>query len=137
MCNYKMGKIQLLVMVKNGEELIRETIEKCPADRIMIFDTGSTDSTKQIVSDLPQCVLINIPFTNFSDTRNKCMDISSCEDYEWTIFLDDSYLISDYSKLKKELKYIPKSICAVSIDIITHNLKYESIRITRTQPLYN
>lgn len=103
-CTYD-NLIHICFMVKNAGPKFRKYLElNLPyIDRWTILDTGSTDSTVEIIKDVLSCKegkLYEEPFTNFRDSRNRCLDLA----YEdgiyfggnqgvYTIMLDDSYYL--------------------------------------------
>jgi glycosyltransferase involved in cell wall biosynthesis len=76
--------IALLMMVKDEEETIIKTINTVigTADSVIIYDTGSTDKTLEIIREI--CETHDIPlhikegmFTNFSISRNESLDYAN------------------------------------------------------------
>ena len=47
-------RIQLLLMVKNGSDLVTQCLESFvgQVDRFLILDTGSTDNTVELIEEL-------------------------------------------------------------------------------------
>ena len=69
-----------------------------------------------------------IKFKGFSKTRNECI-ARSFKNYEWTMFIDDSYKL--HGSLDELSSLNPSQKC-VSIDIVRNQFKYRSKRIFRT-----
>ena len=130
-------KVQAIIMVKDGKDFIKDVIESCKGlcDRVMVFDTGSSDNTISIVSKIKgiKIIIKKIKFQGFSITRNKCFDLSYDKNYTWNIVLDDSYIITQSIFLRDELKNIKKNHHCLSIYIARGTMVYKSCRITRTQ----
>jgi len=84
--------IAALIMVKNEEYRIAETIKSLAEFKgIIIYDTGSTDSTLDIIKST--CKILNIPvhikigsFTDFATSRNESLDFADecCLKYNYT-----------------------------------------------------
>jgi len=85
-------------MVKNGGDTFKQVLEENLefVDKWTILDTGSTDSTIDIIKE----VLVNKkkgqlfcePFINFRDSRNRLLELAgnSCK---YTLMLDDTYIV--------------------------------------------
>jgi len=132
-------KIQAIIMVKDGEESIINTMISLSqnVDVIKIFDTGSTDKTIELVEEFKKLnqtkvTLSHIPFDNFSQARNLCLEMCNNSHYQWTLFVDDSYELNCTYPLRDELKKLPSSVNCVGIKIFRHNIDYISKRLTRT-----
>ncbi len=61
------------------------------ADEFIIVDTGSTDQVKDIMRSWKKVTVIEEEFTNFSETRNKGLELHK---YEWTLGIDPDELPS-------------------------------------------
>ncbi len=89
--------IHLCIMVKNAgplfEQVLQENLEII--DRWTVLDTGSTDGTQDIVRRVlkdKKGVLVEEPFVNFRDSRNRCLDLAGAA-CKYTLMLDDTYAI--------------------------------------------
>jgi hypothetical protein len=88
----------LCIMVKNGgpqfEEMLTNNIDYF--DRWTILDTGSTDNTIEIVQKVlvgkKKGELIQEPFINFRDSRNRLLDLAGTY-CKYITMLDDTYVI--------------------------------------------
>ncbi len=121
-------KIQLIIMTKNGSKTIIECLNsfKNYVDKITVFDTGSTDGTLILLKDYDvRC----INFTDFSETRNKCLNYCQDVNYKWTIFVDDGHLLVGNLE---ELKMMPDEYNCASLVIKNNGFCYRSKRIFRT-----
>lgn len=132
-------KIQLLLMIKNAEESILNTLisYEGKVDIIKVYDTGSSDRTIEIIKNYKNIcrskIYLNfIPFENFSQARNLCFEMAYDLRYEWTIFADDSYEL--IGNIKEELEFIAKfkEINCIGVRILRDSIDYISKRITRT-----
>jgi len=100
--------LELIMIVKNSGEVLRECLQKNREyiDHWTICDTGSTDNTKEIILEELSKVpgnLYNIDFEDFSQARNKSIELSS-KTCKYSIILDDSYSIIGGDLLRKKLK---------------------------------
>lgn len=90
--------INLCIMVKNGGDTFKQVLEENIniIDKWTILDTGSTDSTIDIIKEVlvgkKKGQLFCEPFINFRDSRNRLLELAgnSCK---YTLMLDDTYLI--------------------------------------------
>ena len=94
--------ISLCMIVKNEEEVIGRCLEcvKDIVDEIIIVDTGSTDSTKEIVSKYTDMVYDFEWIDDFSAARNFSFSKAS-KDYTMWLDADDIILEADREKLLK------------------------------------
>lgn len=89
--------INLCIMVKNGgpqfEHMLKENMRFI--DRWTILDTGSTDGTietiNKVLANKKGC-LYREPFINFSESRNRLIELAGCS-CKYIIMLDDTYII--------------------------------------------
>ena len=131
--------IELVMIVKNSGEILKTCLEinKKYIDYWTILDTGSTDNTCSIIQE----TLKDIPgklhhgnFEHFSQARNDSLNLSS-KKCQFTIVLDDSYIIHGGDKLRKFLKKSKKDAFKIKIGKFENaflNNDYTSIRIFRT-----
>jgi glycosyltransferase involved in cell wall biosynthesis len=99
--------LELVMIVKNAGELLRECLRENRKwiDHWTILDTGSTDNTIDIIKEELKDVEGNLYFSefiDFSQARNKCLDLSS-KTCKYQIMLDDSYVINGGKELRKLL----------------------------------
>jgi hypothetical protein len=87
---------QLLIMVLDTD--IRKVVNSWfnDVDRIMIFvDKNTTDKNLKKILDIgvgvSKIIISVINFKDFSQARNRCLELSNDIRYKWTIFVDDSY----------------------------------------------
>ncbi len=94
-----MATVSLCMIVKNEEEVLKRCLEsvKGIADEIIIADTGSTDSTREIALS-EGADLYCFPWNDsFADARNFAFSKAEC-DYQ--LWLDADDVISDESREK-------------------------------------
>lgn len=135
--------LELIMIVKNSGDILKYCLEqnKQFIDHWTILDTGSTDNTKEIIKDIlkdkPGNLYCDNEFINFSDARNKCLNLSS-KTCKYQIILDDSYVIQNGYKLRQILTNT-KKICYSMIIANYHNNylhnSYSSIRIIKTSEM--
>jgi glycosyltransferase involved in cell wall biosynthesis len=111
----KSPHIALLMMVKNEQSMLHLSLESCIGyvNSIVIYDTGSTDNTIQILKDFSEKNKIPLrlkegEFTNFSESRNVSLDFADTfEDIDFILLLDCNDQLQGGEKLidfcKKEL----------------------------------
>jgi len=139
----KMGKkkfdkplLELVMIVKNAENVIVETLLgiKDYIDSFTILDTGSLDRTveliKETLKDVEGCVYEE-PFINFSTSRNRVLELAGNK-CEYTIMLDDTYVLNGGKELRKVLKTKKKDCYSLRIVDESHNNIYYSNRIFNT-----
>lgn len=87
--------IGLLMMVKNETKRIHVTLESVVGfvDAIIIYDTGSTDNTLDIIRTFCEKHKINLyikkgDFVNFSVSRNVSLDFADTVDVHYLLLLD-------------------------------------------------
>jgi Glycosyltransferases involved in cell wall biogenesis len=82
-----MDKLSAYILTRNSQRYLHEILTKlCQiADEIVVLDSGSTDSTAQIVSEFPQSTFHYRAFDNFKNQRNSA--ISLCSN-DFVLFVD-------------------------------------------------
>jgi glycosyltransferase involved in cell wall biosynthesis len=101
--------IAVLMMVKNEQKRLLVSLEsiKDIADSLVIFDTGSTDTTIQICRDFSDKYKIPLrlkqgEFVNFSTSRNVALDFAdSFEDINYILLLDTNDELRGWEHLRK------------------------------------
>lgn len=85
------------MMVKNEEERLHVSLTSVVGfvDALIIYDTGSTDNTIQIVTDFAEKHKINVyiiqgEFVNFSESRNVSLDYADQIDVHFLLLLDSN-----------------------------------------------
>ena len=129
----------LSMITKNSGEILRRCLRenKKYFDYWAILDTGSTDDTKDIIKeelkDIPG-KLFESEFENFSQARNKALELSS-KHCKYTIILDDSYELIGGEKLRKFLQNSKNDCFSMKIGHLQNNFlqnEYLSNRIIKT-----
>ena len=111
-----MISISLCMIVKNEEEVIGRCLEsvKDLVDEINIVDTGSTDKTKEIVSNFTDRIFDFDWIHNFAAARNFSFQ-QATKDYILWIDADDVFLKIDQEKFKRLKESLSPDIDAVSM----------------------
>lgn len=97
------NELTVLILTHNEEENIPQCLDSVIgwADRIIIVDSGSTDSTLEIVSAY-DVELVHNNFVNFAKQRNFAIQLLDSSYKGWVLFLDaDEYLTKE---IKSEIK---------------------------------
>ena len=127
------------MIVKNSGELLRECLKENRKwiDHWTILDTGSTDNTPDIIREELKDIDGNLYFSefiDFSQARNRCLDLSS-KDSKYKIMLDDSYKINGGKELRKLLNKSEDPCFLIKIGYYNDTTllnDYFSKRITKT-----
>ena len=109
---YKIDKnkptIGLLLMLKNEEKRIEITLNSILGymDAIIVYDTGSTDRTIDIVSQFAETHKINLylekgEFVDFSTSRNISLDIADKIDVHYILMLDCNDELKNGKRLRE------------------------------------
>ena len=131
--------LELIMIVKNSGEVLRECLQKNREyiDHWTICVTGSTDNTKEIILEELSTVpgnLYSIDFEDFSQARNKSIELSS-KTCKYSIILDDSYSIIGGDLLRKKLQKSKSTAFTIKIGTLSNDVllnDYFSIRIFKT-----
>lgn len=98
-------KITVCILAKNAEQTIQATLDSVQSfPEVLIFDTGSTDSTLTIASKYPNVTIHQSPFIGFGPLRNA---IAACAKNDWIFALDSDEIISP--SLKSEINQLSLS----------------------------
>lgn len=91
--------ISITILSKNNEDTIARTIESCSSfDEVVLYDTGSTDSTIEIASSFPNVSIHHGKLTGFGPTFNNATDSAK---NDWILSVDSDEVISE--ELKQEI----------------------------------
>lgn len=106
-----MKEISLCMIVRDEEDVIGRCLEsvKDIADEIIIVDTGSTDRTKEIVSQYTDKIFNFKWVDDFSKARNFSFS-KATKDYILWLDADDVILEKDYQKFMELKKNIDTSV---------------------------
>jgi len=135
-------KVQLLIMLYDSSDLITEVLESYEpyVDRYMLFiDNKTTDNTYQLIKNFKKTTdkkvtVNNFYFDSFTKSRNECLDMSDDPNYDFTIFIDDSFVLSGGEFLRKQLidvLYDP-GVNGIAFKVHRNYTVYNSLRIVRT-----
>jgi predicted O-methyltransferase YrrM len=129
--------IHFCVMVKNGGLQFEDMLTKNMSiiDRWTILDTGSTDTTVEMIHNTLVGTklgeLYEEPFVNFKVSRNRCLDLAgkSCK---FSIMLDDTYIID--GNLRNFLNIVrgDQYSDSFTLYICSDDTKYGSNRIIKS-----
>lgn len=129
--------INLCIMVKDAGDLFEKVLtENLPyIDRWTILDTGSTDNTIDIINkvlSVKKGSLVQEPFINFRDSRNRCLELAGTK-CKYNIMLDDTYVIR--GDLRDFFTKIRGDQYAESYSLIvkSNDLEYSSNRILKSE----
>lgn len=114
-----MVSISLCMIIKNEEDVIGRCLDsvKDIVDEIIIVDTGSTDSSKEIVSKYTDKIYDFIWIDDFSEARNFSFS-KATKDYVMWLDADDVIFEKDRLKLKNI-----KETLSYSVDMVM--MKYD------------
>lgn len=117
--------VAALIMAKNEQDSLKVTLEsiKNQVDGVVLFDTGSTDNTIDVVRDVTKknklkFHLLTGKFEDFSTSRNKLLEFANktanTEGYDFFLLLDanDELRIPSGNTLKDCLKSLNPSCSA-------------------------
>ena len=129
--------IHLCIMVKNGGDTFKQVLEKNLefVDKWTILDTGSTDSTidiiKEVLVDKKKGQLFCEPFINFRDSRNRLLELAgnSCK---YTLMLDDTYIIKGKLREFLDISRGDQFSSSFSLYLNSYDSEYSSNRIVKT-----
>ena len=97
-----MKTISIVIIVKNGEELIEKALLSSTwADEIVILDSGSTDNTLNIANKYTKNIHTSDKWYGFGKQRQNAQKLSSSD---WIFMLDADEEISD--SLRKSIKEV-------------------------------
>jgi glycosyltransferase involved in cell wall biosynthesis len=82
------SRLAVVILTLNEEVNLPSALESvCGwADRVIVFDSGSTDRTREI-ADAAGCIVVTHPFTSYGAQRNAAIATAK-EHAEWMFFLD-------------------------------------------------
>lgn len=108
--------ISLCMIVKNEEEMLSRCLASiCDlCDEIIIVDTGSTDTTKEIASKFTNHIYDFEWIDNFSAARNYAFSLATKEYILW-LDADDVFLQEDIKKFKEMKQNLNDSVDVVSM----------------------
>jgi glycosyltransferase involved in cell wall biosynthesis len=104
--------ISVTILVKNSEETLKKTLESLKDfSEVLVFDTGSTDSTCLIAKSFSNVTLKVLPFKGFGPTHNEA---SAEATHDWVLSIDsDEVLSPELSKEVLSLTLEPKMVYCI------------------------
>lgn len=111
-----------MVLTYNEEVNIKRVLDSVRwVPQVIVIDSGSTDSTAEILRSYANVRVINREFDSFA---NQCNFGLTCIDAEWVLSLDSDYIISQ--QLRNEIIYVlgHQSSNAVSKDAYQIRFRY-------------
>lgn len=126
--------IELVMIVKNAETVLSDTLKTVLpfVKECTILDTGSTDSTINIIKSFNTIRLFEEKFVDFSTSRNRAIELST-QKCDYTLVLDDSFNILHPEMLCKIIKS-NKDMYYISVNTVHDH--YYSNRLFRTSKQY-
>jgi glycosyltransferase involved in cell wall biosynthesis len=80
------------ILTFNSEETLKKTLDSTRSfPEVLIYDTGSKDSTLNIAKGYPNVRIISGPFEGFGKTHNTASQYAS---YDWILSLDSDEVLS-------------------------------------------
>lgn len=130
-----MSLLELVMIVKNGADTLEPVLTsiKPYIDSWSILDTGSTDGTQELIRKSLAGVpgsLYEEPFVDFSTSRNRILELAGNK-CQYTLMLDDSYVLHGGKELRKILQQYPEK--AFLIRITDKTSQYYSMRVLNTK----
>lgn len=93
-------KISVTVLARNSQKYIREVLKALKSfDEVLLYDTGSTDSTLDIAKEYPNVKIIQAPFEGFGPTHNKASEAAA---HDWILSIDSDEVVT--SEMAQEIK---------------------------------
>ncbi|MBI2743260.1 MAG: glycosyltransferase family 2 protein [Chlamydiales bacterium] len=78
--------ISVTILVKNGEATLQKTLESLSSfPEVLLYDSGSTDSTLEIAKNFSNVRIHNGEFIGFGPTHNVASNLAS---YDWILSID-------------------------------------------------
>ncbi len=94
--------LSVSIIAFNGEPLIRRCVESVTwADEIIVFDSGSTDRTRDICRELGAKVTQTPDFPGFGQQKNRALD---CTTSDWVLTLDQDEWVPPELRVEIESK---------------------------------
>jgi len=103
--------ISVTILTKNSEKMIEKVLEPLKDfDEVLIYDTGSTDQTLELVKRFSNVTICTAPFEGFGACHNKASGLAR---YDWVLSLDsDEVMTQELIQEIRSLKLCPDSVYA-------------------------
>jgi glycosyltransferase involved in cell wall biosynthesis len=84
--------ISVTILTKNSQKYIREVLMSLKDfHEVMIYDTGSTDETLDIVKQFPNVTIYKRPFIGFGPTHNEASKMAK---HDWILSIDSDEVVT-------------------------------------------
>lgn len=108
--------ISVTILTKNSEKYLAKVLDSLKSfDEVIVYDTGSKDSTLSIKDQYPNVRLIEAPFVGFGPTHNLA---SNQAKNDWVLSIDSDEIVTD--ELVSEIHELTLDPSCV-YSIIRHN----------------
>jgi glycosyltransferase involved in cell wall biosynthesis len=87
-----LDQISVTVLTKNSQKYLKDVLKSLsPFNEVLVYDTGSTDSTLEIAAQFPNVKIIEAPFIGFGPTHNMA---SAAAKNHWILSIDSDEVVS-------------------------------------------
>ncbi len=94
-----MKMISVTILTKNSSETLAATLDSCKRfSEVLVYDTGSSDGTKEIARRYPNVRVVEGSFSGFGPTHNSASEAAL---HDWILSIDSDEVIS--SELAEEI----------------------------------
>lgn len=84
--------ITAAILTKNSATTLKATLESLQSfPEVLVFDTGSTDSTLDIAKTFSNARIVQAPFTGFGPSRNAA---AAAAQFDWILAIDSDEILS-------------------------------------------
>jgi len=95
--------ISVTILVKDSQETLEKTLDSVKDfPEVIVFDTGSKDSTLEIAKKFPNVRIFTRSFKGFGPSHNEASSLAS---HEWILSIDSDEVLS--SELSQEILSLP------------------------------
>lgn len=92
--------ISVTILAKNSEATLPQVLDALVSfDEVLLYDTGSTDKTKEIAAGYPNVTLKEGPFVGFGRCHNEATLLAK---HDWILSIDSDEVLTQ--ELKKEIE---------------------------------
>jgi glycosyltransferase involved in cell wall biosynthesis len=92
--------ISVTVLAKNGASTLKKTLQALESfDEVLLYDTGSTDNTKEIALSFPNVTLKEGPFEGFGPSHNQATALAK---HDWILSVDTDEVLT--KELQEEIQ---------------------------------
>lgn len=110
--------VSAVIIVKNAEETIRQTLESLKAfQEVVLYDNGSSDNTLSIASEYINVLIFEGQFVGFGKTKRAAV---ACASNDWVLSLDADEMVSP--ELSDYLEaWLPNQDPTIAIKLLRRN----------------